>query len=61
MNETAKHVIGKETPLECPCEIPPNETIREIVHILCRNQQDNEFLRMVLMRARNLEHIKLGD
>lgn len=39
MNETAKHVIGKETPLERPCKIPPN------VLSVARNLRDRKILR----------------
>ena len=60
MNETTINVIGKETPLERPCEIPPNEAIQQILDILCRNEQDTKLLLMVLMRAQSLERIKLA-
>ena len=39
MNETAKHVIGKETLLERPCKIPPN------VLSVARNLRDRKMLR----------------
>lgn len=39
MNETTRNVIGKETPLERPCEIPPN------VLSVARNLRDRKMLR----------------
>lgn len=39
MNETTINVIGKETPLERPCEIPPN------VLSVARNLRDRKMLR----------------